>query len=542
MRRRPGNSRRGPSPPSETLAAACEHYITVPITSMTASRQRPQSSRTRCRQGKEAPPAKRPGSAPKASGLPTRFKPSEHAAAAPWQVHWRAAYPKQLVEAPRIPVDVLMVETELYRAGISQSWRQCRTYDSAQVDRMHAEMKDQLSKQGLLTRITTNKITRRVPREPKLKKQTTAANITVKSPSFDSGFSLIGFPDKDDHDMDSSEPPAYEPSFLKRASMLAASASHPIQKHEETSPSPSLSPRPSIPLPRASLPLPHGPRTSQSVPCGTKQLSSLKARRTSFAVFLQRNNAPTTIDEQDEHTDVPGSVESMERQLLNVGGDSAEAAALKLAIKDKLKDEALHHHGSFEHCVMLSRKHMVDLSEIKRCLVEFRRMDTDGDNCVMIEEFEEYIRGLGYLSENQELPPSIAASFLKLDTDCNGHIDFEEFVGWALEANWMEGLLVVDPEDLENRALARKHGMSILAVEDHRRHFRKYDEDGSGDINKEEFVDIVIDIMKIKNRDDAPLKRLERCWQEVDTDKSGIVSFEEFLVWMKRAEDTGHYL
>lgn len=498
---------------------------------MTASKQRPQSSRTQRRQVEEVPPAKRPGSAPKISGLPTRFKASEHAAAAPWQVHWRAAYPKELVEPPRIPVDALMVETEMYRAGIAQSGRERRIHYSSQVERMHADMKDQLSKQGLLTRINDNRISPKVPAEPKLKKPAKAAFHTVQPPSSDYGCSAFELPNQDDYDMDSSPPPAYEPSFLKRASVLAASASPTIHEHEEANSLPSLSPRPSILLPCASL----------SLPNGTKPPANLKGRRQSFAVFQHRNKAPTTIS-VDEHTHLPGSVENMERQLSNIGSDSPEASALKVAIKEKLKDEALNNHGSFEHCVMLSRKHMVSLSEIKRCLVEFRRMDTDGDNGIMLEEFEQYIRSLGYFPEGKDLPPNITASFLKLDTDCNGHIDFEEFVIWALATNWKEALLVVDAEDIENRALARKHGMSILSVEDHRRHFNKSDADGSGDINMQEFVDVVIEVMKIKNRDDAPLKRIERCWQEVDTDRSGDVSFEEFLVWMKRAEYTGHYI
>lgn len=503
---------------------------------MTASRQRPQSSRIQCRQVTEVPD-KRPGSAPKGKGLPTRFKASEHAAATPWQAHWRAAYPKQLVEPPRIPVNALIVETELYRAGIMQSGQARHAHNSSHVDQIHSEIKDQLSKQGLLTWSNANRITPELHAEPKLKKSTNATSTMARTPSFDYRCPASEFSSQDAHVMTSSPPPGDKPSFFKRASLLATNGVPLIHEHEDENSSRSLpvSPRraSASSLPRASLSLAHG----------TKQPARMSlSGHSSFAMYLQRNKAPMQIDEQDNQAAVPGSLENMEKRLQNVGEDFAEAALIKREMMEKQKNEALNHHGSFEHCVMLSRKHMVDISEIRRCLADFRRIDADGDNCVQLEEFEEYIRQLGSFPEGTELPSHIAESFLKLDSDGNGNVDFEEFVAWSLEAKWMEDLVVANAEDLKNRALARKYEMSLIAVENYRCKFKAYDTDGSGEINEQEFVEIVIKLLNIKNRDHAPTKRIERCWNEVDTDHSGTVCFEEFLAWMKRGEKTGNYL
>lgn len=224
------------------------------------------------------------------------------------------------------------------------------------------------------------------------------------------------------------------------------------------------------------------------------------------------------------------------------GADQFSPGENELELREKQKNEALTQQGSFEHCVMLSRKHLVDLGEIRRCLAEFRSIDVDGDQAIQLEEFEEYIRQMDSFPPGTELPPHIYESFLKLDNDGSGSVDFEEFVTWALEANWVEDLVVSNPQDLENRDLARKYDMDLLSVEKYRRDFDAYDEDGSGEVSEEEFVEIVIKILNIKNHEHAPKKRIERCWNEVDTDHSGTVSFEEFLAWMKRGEDAGNYL
>jgi len=37
--------------------------------------------------------------------------------------------------------------------------------------------------------------------------------------------------------------------------------------------------------------------------------------------------------------------------------------------------------------------------------------------------------------------------------------------------------------------------------------------------------------MKVKNPNDVSAKKMKRFWLEVDTDRSGEVNFEEFLLW-----------
>ncbi|CAE7226782.1 unnamed protein product [Symbiodinium microadriaticum] len=66
----------------------------------------------------------------------------------------------------------------------------------------------------------------------------------------------------------------------------------------------------------------------------------------------------------------------------------------------------------------------------------------------------------------------------------------------------------------------------------YRRMFDEFDTDGSDEISQSEFVYVIMQIMEVKDPRDISSQRLYRYWQEVDTDASGNVSFQEFLSWM----------
>ena len=75
----------------------------------------------------------------------------------------------------------------------------------------------------------------------------------------------------------------------------------------------------------------------------------------------------------------------------------------------------------------------------------------------------------------------------------------------------------------EDRGLARQYGVPIGDAEVLRHQFSKYDADGSGQIDKEEFSCILRELIKAKNPDDIPQERFEHYWREIDTDQSGEV-------------------
>ncbi|CAD7942596.1 unnamed protein product [Amoebophrya sp. A25] len=92
---------------------------------------------------------------------------------------------------------------------------------------------------------------------------------------------------------------------------------------------------------------------------------------------------------------------------------------------------------------------------------------------------------------------------------------------------------------LEVRALARKHGIPLGDAETLRLKFEKYDEDRSGHISKDEFSNILAELIRVKVAGDIPQERFNHYWREVDTDQSGEISFEEFLIWYTSIVKTG---
>merc|ERR1711871_585463 len=91
-----------------------------------------------------------------------------------------------------------------------------------------------------------------------------------------------------------------------------------------------------------------------------------------------------------------------------------------------------------------------------------------------------------------------------------------------------------------DRALARKWKVSIGDAEVLRHQFNKYDLDGSGEIDKDEFSCILRELIKCKNADDIPQERFDHYWREIDFDQSGVVDFEEFLLWYPNIVKSGH--
>merc|ERR1719353_2183331 len=95
-----------------------------------------------------------------------------------------------------------------------------------------------------------------------------------------------------------------------------------------------------------------------------------------------------------------------------------------------------------------------------------------------------------------------------------------------------EGL--VEPEELERRRLSRLHNVPLNEVEDIHKVFRKYDTDGSGAIEYEEFQELMFQLLGVTERNDYPVERMKQFWQAIDLDGGGEVDFEEFLIWFRK--------
>jgi Ca2+-binding EF-hand superfamily protein len=79
--------------------------------------------------------------------------------------------------------------------------------------------------------------------------------------------------------------------------------------------------------------------------------------------------------------------------------------------------------------------------------------------------------------------------------------------------------------------LSKEHGVSVTQLDRIKSRFDQFDLDGSGNIDYDEFVHLLMFVLKAKRLDDISESTASRFWKEIDIDGSGEVDFEEFTAW-----------
>ncbi|WRX18106.1 Protein kinase domain - like 10 [Theobroma cacao] len=134
----------------------------------------------------------------------------------------------------------------------------------------------------------------------------------------------------------------------------------------------------------------------------------------------------------------------------------------------------------------------------------FTLMDTDNDGKVSYEELKAGLRKVG----SQLAEPEIKMLMEVADVDGNGVLDYGEFVAVTIHLQKMEN------------------------DEHFRRAFMFFDKDGSGYIELDELQEALAD-----ESGEADLDVLNDIMREVDTDKDGCISYDEFVAMMKAGTD-----
>ncbi|KAJ3087909.1 Calmodulin [Physocladia obscura] len=124
----------------------------------------------------------------------------------------------------------------------------------------------------------------------------------------------------------------------------------------------------------------------------------------------------------------------------------------------------------------------------------FDRYDNDGSGSISISEFRNLCYDMGYFLTDEEL----ALDIKLLDADGNGTLSYDEYGGKKtigfLDCNYL---------------------------------IKRFDKDGSGIIDIREFKNLYIDLVKRK----MAKKSLMATLQDIDTNRDGKVSFNEYVQW-----------
>lgn len=133
-------------------------------------------------------------------------------------------------------------------------------------------------------------------------------------------------------------------------------------------------------------------------------------------------------------------------------------------------------------------------------------------------------------SADQLSPDYLDETFRTADRDCSGFIDVEEFCLWHASASFAEEM-VISEKDQQIRDISRKVQIPIVDIERFWTNFCKFDEDGSGNIEYEEFTELLHVLMKVPKGHVLPKERVQSLWRQADADGSGEINFHEFVVF-----------
>lgn len=167
----------------------------------------------------------------------------------------------------------------------------------------------------------------------------------------------------------------------------------------------------------------------------------------------------------------------------------------------------------------------------------FERLDDDGSGELDIDEIGQLMETIGRNLNEKQLDKMMK----EIDEDGSGLVEFDEYWAW-----WMKGVTAVRfPWRIA--ALSAGCGMSSMVTAwqywhrsylldivevSGRRAFDKIDDDGSGELDREEIARLSKDLGKPL---DGPA--LDAFMAEIDADGSGLVDYEEFFVWYSAGVD-----
>merc|ERR1712048_1314460 len=136
---------------------------------------------------------------------------------------------------------------------------------------------------------------------------------------------------------------------------------------------------------------------------------------------------------------------------------------------------------------------------------------------------------LSHVEDASTLPEELLYScFTMADSNGSGSLDFPEFALWYSTCGFREDLLCSE-EQIELRAIAKRHDLTIQDIEKYKKAFETFDLNKTGVIEYDEFVQLLASVLKIPSHLDIPASRVKQFWFEADRDGSGSINFEEFI-------------
>jgi len=184
----------------------------------------------------------------------------------------------------------------------------------------------------------------------------------------------------------------------------------------------------------------------------------------------------------------------------------------------------------------LARKYHLDLYEVKYILKLFCEADDNDSGGLDKDEFKTVLKGVFDVPAGQDVPEALLnGAWNKLLGASDGRLEAnaDAFLEWYTANMFTAAVTEVQQSasEAQSSQLSKKHGIDQLALDKIKKRFDEFDVDGSGQIDHDEFVKMLVYVLKAHSADDISKDRTERFWKEIDIDGSGEIDFSEFVEW-----------
>jgi Ca2+-binding EF-hand superfamily protein len=170
--------------------------------------------------------------------------------------------------------------------------------------------------------------------------------------------------------------------------------------------------------------------------------------------------------------------------------------------------------------------------EVEKYLEQFNKYDRDKSGDVSVKELMPLLTVLGHAPKNVMQRDKLNALLREMDEDGSGEISFEEFL------QLMRRFL--DEADIEaqkkERDVVERVGFSTEEVAMWRQIFLKFDQDDSGEYDMDE-TRILLRAVGVQMNYRQEQEMFKRLFNDCDADSSGSLDFPEFCLLMKKMVD-----
>jgi Ca2+-binding EF-hand superfamily protein len=143
----------------------------------------------------------------------------------------------------------------------------------------------------------------------------------------------------------------------------------------------------------------------------------------------------------------------------------------------------------------------------------FKKYDKDNSGSINYEEFKFLCYDLGHFLSDAELQMALKI----IDADGSGEIDEKEFASWWNRSDRFGSIQLSDKE-LERLVIASEQ-------------FQRFDADSSGVLDRDEFAGLHALLIE----QNLTTKPLDRCLEDLDSNRDGQISFNEYVEWLNRS-------